>query len=833
MRNPPTSDAAFIMDEIGQKIEEFKRSLDSQSPLKEILFSCPAVLPAVGLIAGLIIQFYFDLPLWAFLAILMIIIFFYLGRHAGLPLHHNQRFIFISVFLCFVCLGSIRLINFNRPASNDIRALAGNDFTFAHIKGQIISKPEIIENNDWHFSRFYHYSAHTAFYAKVTDVKTKSGWAKATGTIKFYISGKTNRFNIGDKFQTFCGLDKFSPADNPGQFDTARYMHRNDVFLSGSVKSADAITVLGKENLKPLFDLKAKLNEYATAWLNDDREDNGDRRLVEAMVLGSRTKIDRKLYNDFIKTGLVHLVCLSGLNVGIFAGVAWWLSKRAGLLYRGRAIASILATIVFLLVVPAQSSTLRAGIMFIVFCLARFFYQRSSLLNSIALSAIFLLLINPMDFLSPGFQLSFGATIGIVLFCPVFFNFLIIPFGDSNKNFILKFLKALLAAFSTGCTAWLFVAPIIAWNFFQVQLYTAVWTVPAMVPATIIIVLGTFKIILNPILPTIAYGLGFVIDFSADVLAYLVTIFAKVPLSHFIIGKPSIFIIIFFYIMLFMWKFFPFKSFGKKFIYPASLIILFVPLVFSNKVENNDLRLAILSVGHGQTCVLSLPGGENIIIDAGSMSQSNVGEKTINPYLDYAAIRKIDSVFISHDDIDHFNGLPEILNKHKYENIYTTPQLIASDSGTVKELKKLYSLKAAPEKISHGKASITRLWPIDTMIDYSDNESSLVLLVEYCGRKILFSSDITADVQKQLMDLYSQIDIDVLITPHHGSPRTTDANFINYFKPEYLITSCSESQLERISKAIKSFTKSYFTCSDGAITVLIDSGGKIKLTTFK
>jgi len=530
------------MDEIQQKIEEFKRSLAPQSPLKEILFTCPAVLPAIGLLIGLILQFYFNLPLllWFIVLILSIIIYFcgktvistevsldssgrakrrnlFLNRFLDFGIFdasaRNDSRIFISVFLCFLCLGSIRLINFNKPAPNDIRNIAGADFAFAHIRAQIVSAPVIVENNDWYFAKFSPSSTYTTFYAKVTDIKTTAGWTNAAGTIKFYISQDANNLKLGDKFQTFCRLEQFSAADNPGQFDTKRYMNRNGVFLSASVKTANAITVLGIQKIKSLPDIKTKFQDLVITALNGDIEPDNNTRLVEAMLLGSRTKIDRQLYNDFIKTGLVHLVVLSGLNVSILAGVAWWLTKRVGLLHRGRSIACIIATVIFLLAVPAQSPILRAGIMFIIFCLARLFNRRASLLNSIAFSAIFLLLVNPMDFLSPGFQLSFAATIGIVLFCPVFFNFLVTPFGGLNKNYIHKFLKALLAAFSTGCTAWLFVAPIVAWHFYQVQLLTALWTVPAMVPATVMIVLGTFKILLNPLLPTLAYGLGVVIDF--------------------------------------------------------------------------------------------------------------------------------------------------------------------------------------------------------------------------------------------------------------------------------------------------------------------------------
>lgn len=847
-------DTDFIMDEVRQKIEEFQHALESQSPLKDVLFRCPAVLPAFGLVCGLAMQFYLELPVWTSMAVLgiLIILNFLFKRFLDYGdfvasarndkardfstssyFARNNIVTFICVFLCFACLGSIRLIKYNYPADNDIRAMV-RDSSFAHIKAQIISEPTIIENNDWHFSKFYYSSAYTSFYAKITAVKTKSGWKNTTGKIKFYVSEKTEKLKKGDKFTTFCYLDKFSKADNPGQFDSRNYMNRNGIFFCSSVKSVNALNIFESGAIESFFWIKTKLNDFATAWLNDGMEENGEKNLVEAMILGSQTHIDRNLYNDFVKTGLIHLICLSGLNVGIFAGAAWWISKKAGLLHTGRSAASLTATIIFLLVVPPQASTMRAGVMFIVFCMSRLFFKKSNPLNSIAFAAIVILLINPMDFLSPGFQLSFGATVGIILFFKKFDKFLSSPLENIKQKSIFNFCNLIIAAFSTSLAAWLFVAPITAWHFYQVQLLTAIWTIPAMVPATLIIIIGTFKIILNPFLPTAAFILGYVINFCAWIFSWMVTIFAKVPLSYVIIGKPSIIFISAVYISLFMWRYFPFKSYGKRFVYPSVAFFLFMPIIFYNRAENfRNFEFTVLSVGHGQACVLSLPNGINLFIDAGSMSKSNTGTKIVNSFLNYKAISRIDSVFISHDDIDHFNGLPEITAIEKCRNFYTTPQLIQNDSATAEALKKLFTLKQTPKESNYGKASILLLWPIDAMIDYSDNESSLVLLVEYGGRKLLLTSDVTADVQKKLMELYPQLDIDLMITPHHGSGKTSEPTFIKYFKPEYLVTSCSDAQMERTIPEFRDFAKNYFTCRDGAVTVSLNKTGKIKIDTFK
>jgi competence protein ComEC len=820
------------VDEIRKKIEELKKQLTPWPVrLKQSLLSCPAVLPAISFLIGIILQFYFNLQpfIWA-IAFAICIISYFLFRK-------NVNLIFISVLLCFACLGGFRLLYFDRPAKNDIRTIPLDDFTFARIKAEVISQPLVVKADDrWLFSKYAQNLPYTSFYAKVYSTKTDTGWTDSAGTIKFYISEDTNCVKTGDSFETFCKLQKFKSADNPGQFDTAEYMRRNNVYLAASVKSANAITIIDSQKTVSLS-IKSKLHQLAVSALLNNTENDEYISLTEAMLLGSRTKITPELYNAFIKTGLVHLIALSGLNVGILAGLAWWLGVQLGFLHKGRALVCIIGVAIFLLVIPVQPSALRAGIMAAIFCASYFFSVRANLTNSLAISAIVLLLLKPTDFLDAGFQLSFAATLGIILFCPLFFKFLMSPFENLKNPFLYKFLKIVLAAFSTGCTAWLAISPITVWHFFQIQLLTALWTVPAIVPATIIIVLGTLKILLNPLLPTAAAGLAFIIDKSAGCLSYLVKKFAEVPFTYIIVGKPKLAIILLLCLLILLLKAFKFRKF-YTFLHFFVIFLLFFAIFCTNSTKfDKNLHFFVLSTGHGQAAILNI-NGKTSIIDAGSMSRNNIGNNIVNPFLDYFAINKIDSAFISHDDIDHYNGLPEIIENHKCRNIYAPAQFIQNivNSGAGMELERFLenknlTLQPAPPKKNISGATITLLWPneLSDTNSYSDNEASLVLLVEYAGKKILFCSDITADIQKQLMTLYPDLDIDIMLTPHHGSQRTTDDDFITFFKPEYLITSCAEFRFAGLSEQIKTSKNSFYTCKDGAIFAEITPSGEIKI----
>ena len=122
------------------------------------------------------------------------------------------------------------------------------------------------------------------------------------------------------------------------------------------------------------------------------------------------------LIEAFRKTGLLHFVCLSGMNFGILVGMIWWLCKTAGLMKRARAAVCIIAAAMFVLVVPSNPPAFRAAIMCLVFCSSFFFRRQSNPFNSLALAAVILLMIRPTELFEVSWQLSFAAVLGILLF---------------------------------------------------------------------------------------------------------------------------------------------------------------------------------------------------------------------------------------------------------------------------------------------------------------------------------------------------------------------------------------------------------------------------------
>ena len=233
-----------------------------------------------------------------------------------------------------------------------------------------------------------------------------------------------------------------------------------------------------------------------------------------------------------------------------------------------------------------------------------------------------------------------------------------------------------------------------------------------------------------------------------------------------------------------------------------------------------------------------MPGGSNILFDAGSQNRSDVGTRVVTPFLRYSGIGKIDAVVIGHGDIDHINGMPEITGDIRTKVVYASKAFFEDNRQTTKflrnNLQKIAEINNLPQKF--GPSKIRVLWPIPDIQEnnsISDNDKSVVTLIEYAGKRVLICSDIEKFAQNEILRLYPDLKADVLIMPHHGSAKTTDPSFVDKTGAAVTIASCSESSYEK-GQVIgpRPGLKSYYTGKNGAVTVCINKQGIINTTAF-
>jgi competence protein ComEC len=852
------------LDEIQRKLAEIDRRL-AASPagyFKQIISTAPLLFCAIGLMVGIILQNFAAMAAWVWLTMLglcvaatfvsLVIRDSWLVR--GVETSHILAYL---TLICFGCVGAIRLASFYQPGENDIRNFLGGERQLATIRGTIVTKPYASDNPDWAFAKFKFADSGSSFYLKVTEVETINGWAKASGVVRVQVDEPVVDLSMGDFVQLYCWLEGFEGASNPGEFDIAQYLARKRVFIGAAVKTRDGIELLGNRPAGIFAKTKARLRQAAVQALLCQRYPNEEsEKLLLALVLGYRADIDKTILEAFRKTGLLHFICLSGMNFGILIGIVWWICKTIGLMKPGRAVVCLLTAVLFLLVVPENAPAFRAAVMCFAFCGSIFFRRRVNPFNSLALAAIVLLLIKPTGLFDAGWQLSFASVLGILLLSERINRFINDKatdwFGrgntlrDSRLSQVVVFFGSLVSAgFAVSLAAWSASAGILLYHFGTIQPMTSIWTVIVSPLIAVISVAGYVKLVLAVFVPSIANAMDILIMPLSDFLIWLVKFIASWDISQILIGCVPVVLIILYYGLIAFAAFAYFRRPTPKRVICTVIIICiagWAGILKWERTHRDDLAISVLDVGHGQAILAQLPGTTNILFDTGSLARSDIGRRVVIPFLQYNGIGKLDAVVLSHGDIDHINGIPEVMSDYRTGFVYASNAFFEDKRQTTGFLRdELKQKNIAARKIDDlpqmvGPATVKVLWPDKDVLEndgVSDNDKSIVTMIEYAGRRILLSSDIEKFAQKEILRLYPGIKADIVIAPHHGSAKTTEPAFLETLSPDILISSCGRSAVEnKLVIDPQGDIRGFYTARDGEVTVRVDRNGKIEAESF-
>jgi competence protein ComEC len=214
------------------------------------------------------------------------------------------------------------------------------------------------------------------------------------------------------------------------------------------------------------------------------------------------------------------------------------------------------------------------------------------------------------------------------------------------------------------------------------------------------------------------------------------------------------------------------------------------------------LRLHVFSVGDGLAALVRGPGGQNLLYDCGSLSRSVPGEAIVVPALRALGIRRIDTVVLSHPNLDHYNGLIDLARAVPVGRVCLTQQFLdaGAEGGLPGKLLADLELLGIPiGEVAAGDgldslapAVVEVLWPPGgaEAASLDTNDASMVLRIALGMREVLLTGDITQGPQKSLMAGSAEaMRADVLLLPHHGSRATLDPAFVEAVRPEISIAS--------------------------------------------
>ncbi|MDG1897628.1 MAG: MBL fold metallo-hydrolase [Fuerstiella sp.] len=242
----------------------------------------------------------------------------------------------------------------------------------------------------------------------------------------------------------------------------------------------------------------------------------------------------------------------------------------------------------------------------------------------------------------------------------------------------------------------------------------------------------------------------------------------------------------------------------------------------------------MLDVGHGSAAVLEFPSGEVILVDGGSMNRGERAGDVICRFLWSRGYRRLNAVFISHADADHYNAVPTVLNRIPVSEILTSREFVNSDSASVQSVIQLADAAGTPVRIlSSGDwaqmgRSLVRCLQRDLQklpIDADDNEKSLIVIAEHAGRRIVLPGDLEGRGSQNVF--HSVGPADVLVSPHHGSPTANTPELAAQLSPDSLILSARRpANADRLRKVFGNAVI-YHTSEIGAVSVSIAPNGHL------
>ncbi|MDX1946394.1 MAG: ComEC/Rec2 family competence protein [Pirellulaceae bacterium] len=696
----------------------------------------------------------------------------------------------------------------------------------------------------------------TEVYLWITAVRDGPTWRPASGWALMDVDGHLLGVRAGDRIRIMALGSRPQLPLNPGDFNYAAYERSRRLWCRLRGLFPDSVTVVERGSpWSPRLAL-SKIRQQGTALL---RRTVGPRRstLAAAILLGAREQLDPERNEGFLVTGTIHVLSISGLHVGILAW-GFWAILRTGLLpRRGALVGAIFLTIAYALLTDLQAPVLRATVLVVAMCLAQLAGRIALGFNTLAAAGLVVLAYQPASLFMAGPQLSFLAVAVMILFAPLInpppsadpLDRLIRttrPWPTRAARFCGGYVWRL---WLTGAVIWLISLPIV-WKQYNlispVALFinTLIW-----LPITLALYGGFAVLIVGALVPPLGPICGWVCDVNLAFMEGCIEFCRGWPGSYFWLPGPPTWWIATFYAGLALvcvlpaWRPRWYWSAGLLAAWTGAALWLAVPLN-ARRPDERPLACTFVSVGHGVCCLVELPTGETILYDAGKLGSPLGAARPAASVLWSRGITHLDAVIVSHGDSDHFNGVPELLDRFSVGAVYVSPVMFERPQPAVDELRRAIEAARVPLKAIHagdrldvGRTRLEVLHPPRKGVIGSDNANSILLLVEHAGRRVLLTGDLESP---GLEDVCAEdpLDCDIVMAPHHGSRRSDPAGFALWSTPELVVISGGRNvedipDIEAVKDSYRARGAEVFhTAENGCIRFEIDRAG-IRTTTFR
>jgi competence protein ComEC len=744
------------------------------SGLPPSIRAVPALTLACGFAAGILLR-NSGFPGWVLATALVLGI----GWTAVAAVQARRRLVTLLPLALFgliltttLTAGFVRLEMSMRVQPNDVRKLLRVDPADVAIYGRILTEPT------WRDGR-------VRFQLTTREVQRGDSSISVRGRIQV-VADRESRdgLHAGQPVRVQGMISPPAIRRNPADFDYGGFLARQEIHSILRVRTDGVELTEGSMSWVDRVLRRTRLR------IRDAIETNvpspGSRTIVYALTLGDRSGLSPEERERFARSGLMHLLAVSGLHVMLVGMVVYRLLRpglmRMRLSWRtvevARGSLTIGLLIGYMMVTGNSPSVVRAVVMASVFIVGASLERRSHPLNTIGIAALVLLAFRPFDLFQVGFQLSFSAVLSIILFSPA------IPTGAKGSK-MHPAIRYATQSIAVSVAATIGTMPALLFHFGRTSFAGLILNLGA-IPTTAALLSSSLAMILTAGIPPLGTTFGAAANFLAALLIKmagtgdvvfrwaLVDVFVRDPFLLAAIGGtvvlPSI------------W------SFGRaRWKYMISILALLVASLwtFSSSPRSGTLDILFFDVGQADAALVTFPNGSNMLVDVGRRDFGfDAGDRVIVPHLKRFGIRRIDAVVITHPHNDHLGGLPSLLRQIPVHRVLDNGD--DYDSAVYRESVQLIeendimrsTLRTGDTISIDPRVRILVLGP-DESVGYGVNDRSVVLQIAYGNHRILLTGDAEHAAEAVLRRSFFEIlSSDLIKVGHHGSSTSSGDGFV-------------------------------------------------------
>ena len=650
------------------------------------------------------------------------------------------------------------------------------------VEGQVVDLPE----ED---------ARHQMFSFLVANVYAADDTAIAASTFPTKInlsSFGALRVKTGERWRLLVKLKKPRGFVNPGGFDYQVSLLRRGVGAVGYVRADSRNQLIQPQ---PSFSMDV-LRYQLQQWLLQ-KSQSPEKGILIALLVGDTSWVGKQRWSEMQKTGTNHLIAISGLHLGFFAIVGFFVGNFIGrfmqLFWRtcpSMVVGNFLAVsfaVFYSIIAGSNIPTLRTLIMLAVVQWVIVWRRSFRVNNTLLLALVLVLLYDPLAAFDIGFWLSFSA-VGMLIFCfsgrlktnanrnhriPFFAHFI-----EFIKSQWVMFVGLLIPLAILIHSSALLAPPA---NFIAIPLVTF-FVVPCLMLAAICHF--TFAGAWSGPEDFFLYGAEQGLAWLHQWLQYLLNFGAGKlnPLINFNPWAMGMAVLAVALILL------P-RGLGNKWLGVFGIVVaMVIPLK-----TLPALQMLVFDVGQGTSILLRTPNHQ-LLYDTGPLYTDNfdAGSALVVPYLQSQGLRQLDVVVVSHNDLDHSGGLAGVLAATHVESLLLGEPAkyhpIEPPENLSFEAKPHINTCHEVEPWQWDQVSFRFItWPL--IPSAKANNHSCILLVEYQGHKILLTGDIEKDVERSLLAQNSLEHVEILLAPHHGSHTSSTETFVQQTHPDMVIYS--------------------------------------------